>query len=93
MLRLEETLDEGAREHSEADEEEAAMLKALAEAGLVDEQGEATRAAERVVICSCGLYTCGAIGLFGHPVPTFKEEIEPLWPQSRRDERALALKG
>lgn len=68
--------------HSETDQEEAMAKKAMA----------ATNA-KAVKICSCGHYTCPLQPRFGHPVPVFKEDIEPLWPQSTRDKRAIELKG
>lgn len=45
------------------------------------------------VICSCGSFSCGAITTFGHPVPLYQAEIEPLSSQYSKDCRAVALKG
>lgn len=91
--------EEISADHSASDEEEEAAKRALIAAGLLDAEGEALEkryagnVTKRVIICSCGYYTCSAIGLYGHPVPVFKEDIEPLFPQGRRDRRALELKG
>ena len=98
-----ETAEEQA-DHDATDEAEEALLKYLASIGLEkNERGEivpteaasqqAKDAASRVKICSCGFHTCRLIGLYGHPVPVFKEEIEPIPSQMMRDLRALELKG
>lgn len=96
-LTFENETEERLGDHQASDEDEEQAKKALARAGLqLDEDGnliDASEAAKRVQICSCGFYTCPAIVRYGHPVPVFKEDIEPLFPQSRRDERALELKG
>jgi len=52
-----------------------------------------TRAVSSVIVCSCGSRTCGAIRRFGLPTPVFEIEIEPLAPQSLRDNRAAAIKA
>jgi hypothetical protein len=99
MTRLEQYLDteERAADHSAQDEEEEAYKRALMKAGVLDENGEviadAAAKLNRTEICSCGFFTCPAIVTYGHPVPLFKEDIEPLHPQSRRDRRALELKA
>ena len=45
-----------------------------------------------LVLCSCGSAKCYAIDRFGLPSTTFHEQIEPIQPQSTRDQRALALR-
>jgi hypothetical protein len=92
-------LDEETSAHTAEDEAEEAMLKYLAGLGLTkNEDGqivaaEENKALKKVVICSCGCFTCGAIGIFGHPVPVFTEQIEPIPSQFSRDREALRLKG
>jgi hypothetical protein len=91
-------LEEEQDAHTAEDEAEEAMLAALAKLGLTkNEDGEIVAenaaTARKTVICSCGLFSCGAIGIYGHPVPVFQASIEPLYPQSTRDREALALKG
>ncbi len=92
MLEFELESDDSGT-HCENNEEEAAMLKSLAR--ILDEDGAVLEgqqvAAQRVKICSCGYYTCGLITRLGTPVPTFKADIEPLYPQSQRDKRALEI--
>lgn len=71
--------------------DEAALMRTAEEAIA---RREANGATVRVkVVCSCGSYTCRAIRLFGHPVPVFQTEIEPLPSQYARDEHALRLHG
>lgn len=83
--------------HGETDDEEAAIKEYLVKIGMTVENGEIVikdqDALQKIVICSCGAFTCSQVSRFGHPVPVFKEDIEPLWPQYARDQRALALKG
>lgn len=81
-------------DHSASDEEEEALKKALAAIfGEEVLEGAAVSSGAVVEICSCGYHTCSMISRYGHPVPVFRSDIEPLFPQSRRDERALELKG
>lgn len=85
-------------DHEVADEEEEKMRELLAQQmGLasVDELEDAlkTSPVKQHDICSCGYFTCGMIVHYGHPVPVFKEDIEPLHPQYTRDQRALQLKA
>jgi hypothetical protein len=95
-ITITETEQEAA-EHQENEDEEARTREYLAKRGLkVDEYGDIVEDTEsRIVkvICSCGHYTCSLVDRYGHPVPVFKEDIEPLWPQHERDKRALELKG
>jgi hypothetical protein len=99
MLDLTTETEEVAADHSAENEAEEAMLAYLAKLGLTrTEDGQIVAAEEsaavrKVVICSCGYFTCASIGLYGHPVPVYTEAIEPLFPQSRRDRRAIQLKG
>jgi hypothetical protein len=99
MTRLEQYTDteERASDHSAQDEEEEAYKRALMKAGVLDENGEVIAEVadklSRTEICSCGFFTCPAISTYGHPVPLFKSDIEPLYPQMTRDVRALELKG
>ena len=83
-------------EHKESDDEEIRMAEYLEKRGLkIDEYGdvvEDTVSTVQKVICSCGHYTCCMVGRYGHPLPVFTESIEPLYPQSARDELALKLK-
>lgn len=91
-LTFETETDTSDEDHTVKSEEEEAARKLLA--GIVDEDNviENKKAAKHHRICSCGFFTCGAIRIYGHPVPVFKESIEPLFPQSRRDRKALELK-
>jgi len=83
--------------HGETDGEEEAIKRYLAKIGAVVEDGRVVvknpEAVQKIIICSCGCFTCPAVSRFGHSVPVFKEDIEPLWPQHARDVRALQLKG
>jgi hypothetical protein len=89
-----ETEPETSGDHEEADEELARVLRERAGLGELGEVvDEAKMRAARVEVCSCGYFTCGMISRYGLPVPTFKEDVEPLWPQARRDERALQIRG
>ena len=98
-LRLDENLEENLDTiaHSAEDEEEEARLRRKLAEALDLETGEIINKAKLQnmgrKICSCGFFTCGAIRLFGHPVPVFAEQIEPLYPQGKRDRRAIELKG
>jgi hypothetical protein len=92
-----ETEEDYSSDHSENDDEETRTAEYLEKKGLkLDEYGQIVEDVESrtvAVICSCGYYTCGAIERFGHPLPVFQEDIEPLFPQHSRDKRALELKG
>jgi hypothetical protein len=96
-------------EHSASDEEEEALKRAVAEIFSEEVLEGAAISSDATIegaaissdatsssfleICSCGYHTCSMIFLYGHPIPVFKSDIEPLFPQSRRDQRALELKG
>lgn len=84
-------------EHEEDTRAEVRTAEYLEKRGLkLDEQGNVVRdlKTRRVpIICSCGIYTCCMVTRFGHPEPVFEEDIKPLWPQSKRDRKALELKG
>lgn len=92
-------LDEERDAHTAEDEAEEAMLAALAKLGLTkNEDGqivaaEENRAAKKTVICSCGYFTCSMVGVYGHPVPVYQAQIEPLPSQPSRDREALRIKG
>ena len=72
---------------AEADEEARKAIETAMKADL------AAKTASIKIVCSCGFTRCGLIGRFGHPVPVFKAEIQPIPSQYARDMRALALKG
>ena len=95
-LYLEQEEQTSPSDHSASDEEEEALRALLAKIEADELAAEDLVAAAKLArrqICSCGFFTCGAIGRYGHPLPVFKEDIEPLWPQGTRDQRALELKG
>lgn len=96
-LDLTTELEEERDAHTAEDDEEEAMLAYLAKLGLTKNEDDqivaVTEKVKKVVICSCGYFTCGAIGIFGHPVPVFQENIEPIPSQPSRDREALRLKG
>lgn len=91
------------REHEVDDEEEALAaererrVQGALEQATADRNERIRREMEdqlqKMEICSCGHYSCRMRPTFGHPVPLFKSDIEPLWPQSTRDRRALELKA
>lgn len=82
-------------DHVEKEDEER-LTKVIEEQGLeLDEFGDLVQkktSVAKTMICSCGFYTCPMVKKFGHPMPVFKEQIEPLHPQGRRDKRAVELK-
>jgi hypothetical protein len=45
-----------------------------------------------MIVCSCGHAKCPCIPIFGHPVPVFEKEIQPIWSQMERDIVARRLK-
>jgi hypothetical protein len=93
-LETYERAEVAAEDHGETDEERAAALRALAGLGEVADAARLAASSRRgVEVCSCGHFTCGLIGRYGLPVPTFKDDVEPLFPQSRRDRRALEIRG
>lgn len=82
-------------DHAAKEDEEEAMRRSLAlvldedQLALPGKLGQAMQ----VEICSCGHFTCGLITRYGLLVPTFTDEIEPIRSQSRRDVRALEIRG
>lgn len=45
------------------------------------------------VVCSCGLTTCGYIGVYGLPRSVYDAEIAPLPNQTAKDARARELRA
>jgi hypothetical protein len=91
------------RNHRDEDIDESRMeeylrergLQRNAETGAIEEIPAAvnSKTIKRVEICSCGSHMCCMIVVYGLPVPTFQEHIEPLYPQSARDVHALEIRG
>jgi hypothetical protein len=86
--------EDEASSHIDDKEQEALLRKKLAD--IIDEcncvKKDQHKAAMQVEICPCGNFSCGMIKTLGLPVPIFKEEIERLYPQPRRDRRARELR-
>lgn len=87
-------------DHSVQDEDEEARLRELARKGLIEIDeltgeviDQTALCASKTLICSCGYHTCSLIIRYGLPVPIFKDDIEPIPSQSRRDKRALEIKS
>ncbi len=85
-------------DHEVADEEEEKMRELLAKQMGLDSAEDIEAhlkkdQSHKHNICSCGYFSCPMIVHYGHPVPIFKEDIEPLHPQTVRDIRALELKA
>jgi hypothetical protein len=97
VLRQEE--ETTADTHVDEDIDETRLAAILAVRGLRKNAvtGEiepipSVKTAKPAEVCSCGSFVCTMLKIYGLPLPTFRGEIEPIYPQPSRDARALKLR-
>ncbi len=91
-----ETESEESERHGDNEDQEIVYQELLVKAGLAEdlEAKAASKAIAMVaIVCSCGSMKCYMIRRYGLPRPVFHAEIEPVFPQSSRDRKALGLVG
>ncbi len=91
-----ETESEESERHGDNEDQEVVYQEMLVKAGLAEdlEAIAAKKAMDAVavaLVCSCGSKRCYMVRKYGLPVPVFHAEIEPVYPQSSRDLKALSL--